>query len=263
MNGFLCVALSEKILKAMKQVLLFLVLLFSSPSMAQDAISTDRPDESENSSVVPYKRFQTEAGVQHFQSAENSREFTVPTVLWKYGIYKNIELRLTTSYGYENDEGELSSGLQPVIAGFKVQFLKQNGLLPETALLAQAEIPKLASADYKQTHLAPEVRLLFKNKINDKLELSYNAGASWDSEDLVPTYIYTVSSGYKITKKLSAFIENYAYFSADEQPDYWIDGGLLIFLTEDILLDFAAGYELSEQNNYHRFYESVGVSFRL
>lgn len=246
----------------MKRFLL-LIFLASVPALAQEEINTDRPDETENSSVTPFKRFQVEAGVEHLQSDEGSREFQLPSVLWKYGIYKSIELRVITQFGYENDEGELAKGLQPLTVGFKAQFLKQNGILPETALLAQAEIPTIASADFEQTHLSPEVRLLFKNKVGQKLELSYNAGLEWDSETLAPTYVYTFSPGLKLTKKLTAYVENYVYFPQSQHPDYWIDGGLLLLLTKDIQLDFAGGYELSAHNNYHQFFETVGISFRI
>ncbi len=246
----------------MKRFLLFLFLI-SLPAVAQDEINTDRPDETENSSVTPFKRFQFEAGIEHLQSGEQGREFQLPSILWKYGIYKNIELRVITELGYENDEGELSTGLKPVTLGFKAQFLKQKGVLPETALLAQAQVPTLASKDFEETHLAPEVRLLFKNKIGKKLELAYNSGLEWDSETLAPIYVYTLSPAVKLSKKLTAYIENYAYFTPHEHPDYWVDGGLLFLLTKDIQLDIAGGYELSVQNHYHQFFETVGISFRI
>jgi hypothetical protein len=247
----------------MKNLYLFFIAFFTIPAFAQEDIETDRPDQTETSAIVPAGKFQVEAGIMHQQTEAHSRELTLPTALWKYGVNDKFELRLITEIVHEKYSDSVASGLQPVTLGLKINLWKEKRFVPETSLLVQMQIPKLASKDFKLDYAVPEVRLLFSNKISSTIDLGYNAGAEWNGEKAEPTFEYTLSPNFSITQKLKVFIEAFGFMTQQHHPDHWIDSGLMFLLTKDIQLDLAGGYELTSHNHYHQFYETVGISFRI
>lgn len=56
---------------------------------------TDRPDQTESSTTVPYKSVQVEMGWEHSEEDDDGLETdTFPQTLLRYGLADNLELRL-------------------------------------------------------------------------------------------------------------------------------------------------------------------------
>jgi Putative MetA-pathway of phenol degradation len=243
---------------------LYLLLAISLPAFAQDdEIETDRPDQTECADIVPAGRFQLENGFQHTKTGKGAQEMMLPTALSKFGINEKLEVRLTTNLIYTKTPDSTATGFEPVTVGFKVSLREQKGILPKTSFICKMTLPNVASKKYKQQYLAPQILLLFQNKINDNFSLGYNFDIQWDGENPEPGYEYTVSPEYKVTDKLSAFLELYGFIAEHARTDNWADGGFKFLISKDIQLDLAGGYELTAHNHYHRFYETVGFSFRI
>lgn len=252
------------IFKAMKNYFFYTIFFFYTAVSAQeDVITTDRPDQTETADIVPKGHFQAEIGFVHQSESEDSEEFSLPSTLWKYGVNNIFEIRVITEYAYNKETDSIARGFKPVIAGLKMNLCHEKGILPETSIITQVKISKLASKDFKAKYLAPDILLLFQNTVNDKIDIGYNAGAIWDSETGKPTYEYTLSPNIKVSDKMKVFFESFAYILPHERPDHWVDAGLMFLLTKNIQLDVAGGYELSAHNHYHAYYETVGLSFRI
>jgi len=232
-------------------------------SYSQSSIETDRPDQTETSATVPKGRFQAEFGLSHEQEDRASRAYALPTSLLKFGLSKSVELRLELEWNYEDSEGEIANGRQPLVIGTKVKLWEEKGIRPAVSVLAQVALPKAASKDFELDHAAPEIRLLLQNKLSDAADLGYNAGVEWDGLSSPPKYLYTLSPNYEITEHLKAFAETYGYFQSGHHSEQWIDGGFSLLLSDDVQLDFSAGYELTHTWDFHNFFESVGFSFRI
>lgn len=247
----------------MKKIYFLIIFaLLGSTAEAQD-IETDRPDQTETPAIVPKNRFQVEMGFSHQQTDVSDRLFTVPTALVKYGVNGFFEIRVEAEVANEKTAEGKASGLQPLKLGVKTKLWKEKGLLPKTSLLAQLQFPKWASRDFEVQHLAPEVRLLMSNTLSKKVKLSYNLGAEWDGERDTPEYVYTLSPNLQLSKKVKLFVEAYGFFQVSHHAQQWVDGGFMYAISKDVQLDISAGYELTATGQYHNFFESVGLSFRI
>lgn len=230
---------------------------------AQDDIDTDRPDQTETSSIVPLNHFQMENGFLHQQCSKQDSEFLLPTSLWKFGVAKNIELRLITELVYNTYKDSSITGLNPVVVGLKVKLWEEKGVLPQASLITHLLLPKVASKELQVKHLAPELRLLFQNTLTDNIDLGYNLGMNWDGESPDPIFTYTFSPAMNLTKQLKAYIESFGFCPQGRHPEHWFDGGFMFTMGKNVQFDISAGYELTSNEGYHQFYESMGFSFRL
>lgn len=230
---------------------------------AQDEIDTDRPDQTETTSIVPVNRFQMENGFQHQQTAKEESELLLPTSLWKFGISKTIELRLITELVYNTFPDSSETGLNPVVVGLKVKLWDEKGILPEASLITHVLLPDLASKNLKVGHIAPELRLLFQNTLSNTMDLGYNLGINWDGESPDPIFAYTVSPNISLTKYVKAYVETFGYCPQHRHAEHWCDGGFMFAIGSDVQFDISAGYEITSHNGFHQFYESLGFSFRI
>ena len=246
----------------MKKFLLSLLLL-PAAAFAQDEIETDRPDQTETVAIVPKGYFQMENGFQHTQSERGASELILPTSLSKYGISDKIELRLITNLIYNRVADSAATGLEPIVIGAKINIWKGKGILPEFSLIAQAQLPKVASKNLQTKHIAPEIQLLFDNTVTDAIDIGYNMDAQWDGISANPTFEYTFSPSYKLTDQLKTYVESFGYFPPNQHADHWVDGGFIFLINKNVQIDIAGAYELSSHQHFHQYYETLGFSFRI
>lgn len=246
----------------MKNILLSLLLL-PAAAFAQDEIETDRPDQTETVAIVPKGHFQMENGFQHTQSEKGASDLILPTSLSKFGISDRLEVRLITNLIYNRVADSIATGLEPIVVGMKVNLWKQKGLLPEFSLIAQAQLPKVASKSLQTKHVAPEIQLLFENTITDDIEIGYNFDAQWDGISTNPVYEYTFSPSYKFTDQLKGYIESFGYLPPNQHANHWVDGGFIFLINKNVQIDIAGAFELSSHQHFHQYYETLGFSFRI
>jgi len=242
---------------------IFLMATMSSYAQSQSPIETDRPDQTETTSLVPVGRFQGEMGVEHEQTESNGRDFLIPTALLKFGLFEFLELRTVLEFANSQSEDGIEKGLKPLEIGVKVKLFEEKGLLPAASLIAQVKLPKMASPDFKVDHAAPEFRLLLQHTLSDASNLGYNLGARWDGSSTDPEYLYTVSPSYDLSKKVRVFGEAYGFIQSKHHATQWIDGGFSILLSDNFQIDISSGYELTHTAGFHNFFEAAGFSFRI
>jgi len=247
-----------------KKIIVLLLLSLVPPGVyAQDEIETDRPDQTETTAIVPAGHFQMENGFQHTQSQVGGSDLMLPTSLSKFGISDKLEFRLITNLIYNKVADSASTGLEPITVGFKVNFWEEKGALPETSLIAQVQLPKVATKSLRTQYLAPELQLLFENTITDAIDLGYNIDARWDGKSTDPEFEYTFSPSYKLNDKLKTYIEAFGYLPPKQHIDNWVDAGFIYLINKNVQIDIAGGYELTSHNHYHQFFETLGFSFRI
>src|SRR5690606_23765634 len=163
------------------------LLLISSIGFAQETtheenepIQTDRPDQTETPSLTPIKMFQIETGFGYEKIDDYNNQYIIPTVLWKYGISENFELRLITEFHKNENLNTYKDGIPPVLIGCKIRISKEKGILPKTSLIGHLGLPSLAKTEYKNDYLAPEFRFVMQHTLSEKFSFSYNLGAEWD-----------------------------------------------------------------------------------
>lgn len=246
-----------------KHILLIFCFVFSLYSQAQEStvisegttlgIITDRPTASASPTTVPFKTFQIETGGLYTSQKNRGIKtelLNFNNTLLRYGLLNRFELRLSWAVSENREtQGEnysvIGSGFEPLGVGAKVEITEEKGLLPDIGLLIDMSLPFLASEDYQPETTGVSFRFAFAHTINEKSGISYNLGAEWSDDSPEVAYIYTLSYGYGITDKLSAYVELYGNFPRKDKAIHNWDAGLIYLLNSNLQLDTTIGTGLS------------------
>jgi hypothetical protein len=243
----------------MKTKISIFLLIVSTAIYSQktDPIQADRPDQTETPAIVPKGMYQVETGFTFEKNDMFSKSFSLPSTLWKYGVNKNLELRLITEFILEEKTYELT----PLYVGFKIKLAEEKGIIPKTSFIAHLGLPNAASSRFKTNCFAPEFRFTMQHTLSDKFSLGYNLGAEWDGFTALPTFIYTITSGYTITKKLGVYGEFFGYLPQNCKASHLLDGGFTYLINNNFMVDLSSGLGLTK--NALQDYFAFGFSFRL
>jgi long-subunit fatty acid transport protein len=248
----------------MKNFILIISFL-SIPNYAQSqdlpSIQTDRPDQTECPFITPKGYLQFENGFSVEKTNSETTTMVMPTILTKFGINDHLELRLITEYTIDKTEIKKTTGINPVLIGFKTRLLEEKGIIPTTSFIGHIALPNLATKNLKATYYTPEFRFTMQHTVSEKQSISYNLGAEWNGETAVPTFIYTLTSGYSISEKISGYIELYGFLPQIDKPDHRFDAGLNYLFNPNHQLDISAGFGLSKTSP--NYFISLGYSFRF
>lgn len=244
-----------------KITLLFLIIFFSAQSQEINPIQADRPDQTETPFIVPTGMFQVETGFLYQKNDKSSTDYLAPTVLMKYGINENFELRLITDLAFDQLNNEEFSGLKPLTIGFKVKIMEEKGILPKTSFIGHLSLPNAASSQFETDFFAPEFRFLMQHTLSDKISFSYNLGAEWDGFTAEPTFIYTTALGYSITDKFGSYIEIFGFAPQENKANHSTDAGFTYLISDNFMVDLSGGLGITSNAPNH--FLSVGFSFRL
>ncbi len=246
-----------------KSVWIFLLTISLQKISAQDIepIEPDRPDQTESPIIIPVQYFQMENGFAYLYNNRDNKAYTYPSSLMKYGIAKFIDLRVITGLVTTQLNDESTTGIVPLTVGFKLNFLKEKGIIPQTAFLAHLAFPTIASEKYKATYYAPSFKFAMQHTLSKKVSLGYNLGALWNGVTTKPIFLYTLTTGISLTKKLGSYIEVYGFAPKYETAQHSIDTGLSYLVNNNISLDISGGYHLTQ--NAPKYYIALGFSFRV
>ncbi len=233
-----------------------------------EPISPDRPDQTESPYVVPLNSFQFEAGVVYEKTVRDgstTNNFSYPSVLFRYGLFNNLELRMeienvkeTTE---ENGQSLSKTGFNPVSLGFKINAAEEKGLRPAIGFVVNFSLPNFASKDFKNDFVGTSINLALANSITDKFSAGYNLGASWDGNTPEPTFFYSLSLSHELLERVSGFVEVYGFMPEKTRADHRFDFGLSVLALNNLALDASAGLRLTD--NAPDFFINGGFSFRL
>jgi len=228
---------------------------------AQGSIITDRPDMTEASYLVPVGWLQIETGAFIDNANANEYEFIYNTTLIRYGISESIELRLLQDYkGYYLNDTEVAKGLSPFGFGAKIAIAKENGWIPETAIIGHLFM-KTGEKAFRAQSINPQFRFTFANSLPNEFALSYNIGAEWDGTSTDATAIYTLSLARTLFSTIGGYVEVYGYLPENTAADHRFNFGFTYLLGNDLQFDISSGIGLSEISNDN--FVSVGVSWRF
>ena len=240
-------------MKKIKYILLGLIITYALPILAADSTAVDlivaeRPGFTNPPQTMAKKQFQIESGFYYEADKIKNTDikidnFLYPTTLLRYGLMKNIELRLEIDYaGISTSTSSPSSkvsenGLNPVILGAKFYLCEQKKARPEAAFVFGLTLPYIGKQDFRPKYPAPMLAFYFQNTLNKKWSIGYNAGMQWNGNDAVPFSFITFSPTYNISKKVAGSLELYSYFSDTQIPDFRFDAGLAYIPIPNLQLD--------------------------
>ncbi len=246
----------------LKKISLLICIFFVFGQLkAQQPIQTDRPDQTECPFITPKGYLQAENGFTYENINKNNKVISLPTILWKYGLNKNVEFRLITETNIIKSLGNKVSGLVPTIVGFKISVSEEKGIIPATGFIAHLAIPNAASTNFKASYYAPSFRFNMQHTLSKTFSLAYNLGTEWDGKTPEPTFIYTLTSGMSITEKLGAYIELYGFAPQKQSADHKADGGFTYLITNDVMVDISGGFGITKEAPKNYF--ALGFSYRF
>lgn len=253
----------------------------------EDTIVTDRPDFTEASTTVGRGRIQLEAGYTYFYDKENgirSRTHSYPEMLWRIGMFADwLELRIVQNFDSfletDNNARQRHSGAEDFVLGCKIALAEQKGCWPELAMIVQCSFPTGADA-FTAKEVLPGGSLLYSwEVIPDCLDLGGSTVANRSNSvsglpgvgaDIEVRHAYlelaqSVTLGYTLGKKLSAYTEWFAFFPSSALdpeigPEYYFNGGFTYLITNNIQFDIRAGVGLNRHAD--DFFTGSGLSIR-
>lgn len=252
-------------MKNKPSVVLFALMLLVSFGSAQKELPefpTDRPGNTWFAEALPHHKVSWENGFCFEMFPEGSSTITLTSMIVRYGIFRNVELRIGTDFLLYNDEpgSKYNFGVAPLTIGTKIRAYESHNWLPSIGLLAELQLPYVGSKDLVPPHLAPSLYLLFDHSITDWFSLCYNAGAIWDGETAIPQAFLSLALWFNITDKVGAFVETYNYFHPDENQ-YMTEFGFIWMPCRRVQLDINCDLDFKNFGKYYAI--GCGVSWMI
>ena len=237
-------------------------LILSTYASKAQTIITDRPDQTEGSSTIPQGSFQLEAGVKLGFieiDAQKEREFVAPTILFRFGIIKALEIRLVAQYASVKNRTTTDevNRIGDVEIGAKVQILRMADLNVEIAFLSHLVIPT-SSFELTDNKVGTVNKLAISHELGRRVGLGYNVGYNYFGINK-GIFTYSLALGVGITDKLSIYIEPYGDVILSGKFLSKFDAGFTYLLKDNLQLDISYGFGM----NYTMSYMALGVSWNL
>jgi hypothetical protein len=237
------------------------MFILNFPIMAQEII-TDRPDQTESSSTIPKGSLQIESGVM-LSFVENDgislRVFSGPTTLFRYGLTKDIEIRIVNQYIHIKNKTNSKeiSGIADLEVGAKIQILKRENINTEIAFLSHLVVPT-GSKDLSFEKFGTINKLSISHQLNDRINLGYNFG--YNNFGIGNGFLtYSIALGVSVTERMAVYVEPYGEIGIFDEHLANFDAGITYLLQDNFQLDFSFGTGL----NYTMNYISAGFSWNI
>lgn len=274
----------------MKKIILSsLCLVFLSLNLFTQDLVTDRPDQTESSTVVPKAKLQWESGflweslIADYPNNDkfNNRVLGINSSLFRYGLMEKFELRFGWDYvhtvtrvksGNEIIYEEKSNELEPVYFGGKYTLMRENGALPEVAILGHIAFPSVNIVEDSE-QIQPDITLAGSWTFSSASVAGLNLGLHWPGFGKGdPSLFYSVVLGLAHGKKLSSFWELYGFWYGTTDDlvyyeagfsvnDFRADFGITYLLFPNLQLDLSGGLGFSKISP--DFFVATGFSWRI
>jgi hypothetical protein len=232
-------------------------------SDAASAISTDRPQVTNSSVVVPCGSLQFENGLQ-FTGSAGQRGYDVPETSVRFGVLKKTELRLGVPEYFRtpNAGGGFSDGAGDMSVGFKQQLGPVRGF--DVSVIGAVSLPTgadaISSHGYDAAVQAPWSRALSTN---------------WTAAGMLSVLWPTISGRHdatgqasvyfdrQVTAKLDAYAEYAGEFPQRGGPQHSVDFGTAFKPTPHQQIDVHGGVGLSAAVPDYTVGAGYSVRFQL
>jgi hypothetical protein len=248
-------------MKILKFAYVLLLIVLSIFETFGQALITDRPDQTESSVSVPKKSLQIECGFQYGNLKEKDvsvEDVLLPTVLFRYGLFKGFELRLVAQIERLKETGSDDIlGFSDMEIGGKIEILNNEDINTQIAFLSHL-ILLTGTKGLTGDKFGVVNKLAFSHDINDAISAGYNVGYDYFGEGKgIPGF--SLSFGFSLSDKISVYVEPYGDYFNFERFILNSDAGITYLLKQNFQLDFSAGIGINHKMNYL----AVGFSWRI
>ena len=251
-----------------RAVLLFAVASCALPAPAQscgfhaqDAISTDRPQITSSSIVVPCGSLQFENGFAETGNA-GQRTFDLPETSVRLGILSKTEFRLGAPDYFSNTQtaSGFATGLGDLSVGFKQQLGPTHGF--DVSLIPAVSLPTGASSISSHGY-DPSLQIPWSRAITKTWTAAGMFSLAWPTQGQRRNITGQASVYFdrQLTPPWDAYMEYSGAFPQRGGPQHQIDFGTAYKLTPHQQLDLHCGFGLSASVPDHTI--GIGYSVRF
>jgi hypothetical protein len=215
-------------------------------SITEDAVTVDK------------KKLQVEglALYEYYTSSSHTeRSWIFPSLLLRYGVNDNVELRFASSYENKKHIHRLDAGeLSDLEVGLKVQLLDRENT--QLSLINHFLFPsKLSSLD--KDNLNASSILVFNQNITNKISLGSSIQYIFENTE-ERDINYSLMFYFEGTKDFGYYVETYGEMLAGDLISN-IDIGLELSIKSNMIWQLSAGTSL--QKNY--YFASTGIVWQV
>ena len=230
----------------------------SCPTSASE-ISTDRPDVTNSSRVVPYGSLQAENGVD-WTVRQGSNVVSGTTTRLRLGVAQCTEVLADVPTYFYSLNGRASSGFSDFVVSIKRELPVPFGFhLSATGGLGfPTGASKISSHGYD-----PYIQFPWSRRLTDDWSLQGMFTVTWFTSQHTsnPTFEPTLSLERDLGPTRDLFVEYVGDYPNHARPAQILDGGGSWRVTRLQQLDFHVGFGLNSSSPDHFF--GIGYSFRL
>jgi hypothetical protein len=239
-----------------KRIVLLVISLFLLGQVSAQII-TDRPDQTESSTTIGKGNLQIESGffIGFEGNKSSNRQILAPTNLFRFGLTKNIELRLLSQYETFKNSKESIQGISDIEIGTKIQLFKKESSSTEIAFLSQLILPT-GSIELSNEKYGTINKILVSHTINERVGIGYNLGYNYFGEK-EEAFTYTLALGIAINDKVGVYIEPYGEIINFDEHIANFNAGLTYLANNNLQFDFSFGNGINTRMNFI----SVGFSW--
>jgi hypothetical protein len=228
---------------------------------AQSPISTDRPQITSSSVVVPCGSLQFENGFQ--QTGQGGRQgVDLPETSIRLGVAGNTELRIgVPDYFYNEDTPSgFASGFGDLSLGIKQQLGPRAGF--NLSLIPSISLPTGAAAISSHGYDA-SLQLPWSHTLSKNWTVAGQFAVMWPTESGRHNLTGQASAYFdrQLTSSWDAYVEYSGDFPQRGGPAHLVDFGTSYKLSPHQQLDFHCGFGLSSSAPSHTI--GLGYSFRF
>jgi hypothetical protein len=246
----------------------------------RDEIETDRDSFTPATTTTPRGRLIFESAYSFLDNRGVKEAHSFPEALFRYGLADWLELRL--GGGYEvggaasevsgsvgesefGEEGERGAKLEresAIFYGAKVRVSRQDGWLPQSAVLLQARTP--TSGEPTDTHFFSTYVFGWRLPNRWKLDSAIRYATASEKEDRFSLWAPSVVVKVPVGEKVNVHAEYFSLFSADKADEFtrhYFSPGAHYLLTDNAEVGVRVGWGLNDQSV--RFFVNAGVGLRF
>jgi hypothetical protein len=224
-----------------------------------DEISTDRPDVTNSSVVVPYGSLQVENGLDETRRQGSNVVSGTETRL-RLGVAQCTEVLADVPTYFYSLNGRASSGFSDLVVSVKRELPVPLGfqLSVTTGLGFPTGASKISGHGYD-----PYIQIPWSRRIIDDWSLHGMFTVTWftSQHTINPTFEPTLSLERELGPAGNAFVEYVGEYPNHVRPAQILDGGGSWRVTKVQQIDFHVGVGLNRSSPNHFF--GIGYSFRL
>jgi hypothetical protein len=226
----------------------------------KDEITTDRPDVTNSSLVVPVGSFQSENGLNAY-SRDGGREIDGTNTRWRLGIAQCLEVFVDLPTYFANIKAPGASGWTDVAPAVKWQISPVPGKI-DLSVTAGIFLPT-GTTDIAGRGVQPYLQLPWSWELHDGWGLSGMFTEFFRPSDLKTKNITetTFVVEKKLTEQLNLFTEYVGDYPVGAGPSVLLNSGAVYHMDRTQQVDLHVAFGLN--HNAPSFTVGVGYSFRI